>query len=252
MNRSQVKALVPAILVLLVLLFGVFWFFSNKNGTDTDVAVKSIADFARSLLLLCIFTGICAMATIQFVVRMFPVRGLFHRKMLKSLAGAPAVVAIVGYDALDPRRFDLPVGVLMAQLSAAADSEFDRLKGRVRQADRSALPASPPDDLASGSPLIYALIRRRREPVESAEWEALEVRVNASIDDIQALLEYDWHRQVRMWASVTSALYGFGSLLVVHVGPGAKFIALVATAVIGGFFAWLARDVAALAEKKPS
>lgn len=267
-TRLGIATVAPASVGVVLVILGVIWFFTNPSGVGTDVAVTKLAYFAGTLLLLCAFTGICAMATVEFLIRMLPLRGQFQRSSLESLGSNHAVHAIGGFVAGgDSRRFDLAVGVLMAQLSAAADMEMDRLKRRDGWPNRMSGVAPVPTKLRSASPLLDALgqtrdvVRARKpspqepppggpSPDEVLQWETLEAQINASIDDIQALLDYTWRRQLRIWAALASTFYGLVCLVVVDVGPEAKASALIATAVIGGYFAWLARDIAALVERK--
>jgi hypothetical protein len=77
-----------------------------------------------------------------------------------------------------------------------------------------------------------------------------DVEVNAAIDNLQTVLAVGWTRQVQAWSCVVSAGLGLVLLLLLDAGAAAKFTSLLATLVIGGYFAWLARDLAALLERK--
>jgi len=252
--------------VILVSLLGV-WFFSNSSGLDTEVALAAMSVFARNILLLCIFTGVCAMATVEFVKRTAVVRGRYHLKALLEMVGQPAVDAVKGALARTPAtlvgRFDLPVGVLIAQLSTTVDAEIEQLKVKAQQRPgglaaglEGAVPSRWLVENQGEAAVVPLLLSGKFKPLkESPEREfdsfaTLESAVESSLDDLQALTAAGWRWRVRSWACVVSAVYGLAVLVFLSVGPGAKAIALTATFVIGGYFSWLAHDLAALAEHR--
>lgn len=210
------------------------WFFSNPEQLTSDVAVSRLADFAGSLLLLCIFTGICSMASVEFAIRMFSLRGRYHRAALHRLVGRDVVDRLTsGVAGDDARRFDVPVGVLMAQLNALVDDVATATNQRLR-------PVSP----------VVKRLLGFGDDTEVAAYEVTDVQVNASIDNVQTVLAAGWTRQVQAWSCVVSGGIGLVFLLILEAGAAAKFTSLLGTLVIGGYFAWLARDLTALVERK--
>ena len=168
------------------------------------------------------------MASVEFVVKTFSLRGRYHRAALRRLFRHDVVLQLTsGVAGDDVRRFDVPVGVLMAQLNALVD-------GGGRNGE-------PPD-----STIVEQLLDVEAWGV-STDYE---VRVNASIDNVQAVLAAGWTRQVQAWSCVVSGGLGLAFLLLLDAGPEAKFTSLLGTLIIGGYFAWLARDLTGLVERK--
>jgi hypothetical protein len=100
----------------------------------------------------------------------------------------------------------------------------------------------------------YALAIMQQEDEnlsDSAANLAFDVRhyVEQSLNTLLLNMRSTWRARVRRAAALTSAIIGVVALIFVNVHPAVKVSTIIASGVIGGCVAWLARDVVAVIEK---
>ncbi len=200
---------------------------------------------AGSLLAFSAVVGVLAMAVLEVLRRLLPLRGWFHRRELyglkfvdhekRELYGVkfmdPEQPELYGVKFVDTKRvlgrydlawFDVPREQFVAQLAALAEIELAREFARVA---------------ATPSP---------REPVD----DDAEARANleTELDAFAASVAFRWQRMLRLSACVLAGACGLVTATFSGADVGAVAVSTVAAFVFGGFFAWFARDIVALVE----
>ena len=146
------------------------------------------------------------------------------------------------------KLWDEPTEQVVAQIGQIAEFVMARPENRVRLLQGLAGAGGS----ASVDSYVLSLSTRGEEPAEVATEDlAYEVRhhVEQRLDSLLARMGGGWRRKVRAWAAVTAAFVGLGALLFAEAGPSAKLTAIASSGVLGGFFAWFLRDVAAAIER---
>ncbi|MDQ6945277.1 MAG: hypothetical protein M3256_03165 [Actinomycetota bacterium] len=212
------------------------------------------------------------MATIEFVKRLAPVRGLFHAAELTRELGASSLDFLVR---MTNRRdsqiayLDGPIDQVTAQLNGAMARILGSLDysevGWSSEEQVAVIPRSPlPVALVAVNSVIgrkffvtadgdervrYKVQATRDNPQVSREIEIeLGGLVESGIDSLQINLARRWRRLMRAAAAIVSAVAAFGLTAISHAGWGFILTAVSASLVLGGFFAWFARDIVASIE----
>jgi hypothetical protein len=236
--------------------------------------LSQLSDIASSWSKLVVFTaaiGLVTMAGLEAVKRLLPIRGFFLRTQLLILlrptsttVGSLAVSAITPHHTdgpvviTDPLAgqslawFDVPLEQLIAQIGVVAKTELDRW---LFQVDATVVNAAA---AAQRQSLLRAMLRDRfpqlpPQPKNDDERQHLEIDMRSELeiqlDRLQVELGSRWRRVLRYTSCIVAAGIAAGVL----VGSGvATYVALevgVATFFVGGFFAWLARDITAGIER---
>jgi hypothetical protein len=190
--------------------------------------------------------GFGSAATIEILKRIVGFRGMYQRRQterwleershskdrdsfseLKSSLGADAYGKPIIAKQQQARLFNLPTEQLAAQIGAALELAVAMEKY--------------PDLVA-----CFA-----GQPTESPNEDRLELaqRVRSGIDQLQISLGEGWRRAVQSAALWIAGWYGVGLTHVVKIDDRAEASYILGALVIGGVFAWVARDVAAFIER---
>jgi len=188
--------------------------------------------------------------------------------------------ALLGaYAARDLRVvFDLPTEQLSALLSAAADYALTNPRGNAeallafsgpaglgdidlvappREIRDSLIDRSVSEDHGSadvstnqGDSLDNAGEARREAALMANEALGRLARsVRSGLDVLQASLGQEWSRAVRTWAVSLSGLLGVVLVLFINISLLQRVLFAFTALLLGGFFAWLARDLTAVVER---
>jgi len=265
----------------------------------------------EALLLQSAAIGVIAMASLQLVRAMVPVRSWFHRHRVSTWLGrAPdelrktadfkeRMLELIAVDAglgeyIRPQTteqeiihrllqlttaeggdrpavslafFDLPLEQLCGQISAGAERAIVDPKAngaillrlanaageddvvRFFRAHRQLHPPrhSEPEATVAGLPDSPSPDARAEEQLMRAR-ASVEERVRRSIDCLQIETGFYWRRRLRGLAVGLSAALGATAALVGE-HPFASALTATLSGIIGGFFAMLARDLAAIVER---
>lgn len=279
---GSVAALVIAVLVGLsavgaaasIIYFLLFNVLSNSSRTAADFARLEKA--ALQILLFSIAVGVIAMAVLEAVKRLTPIRAVYHLRALTSRLGAGSTDFLSETISHGRRRttpFDLPVEQLTAQIGAALDqivSSIEMLPLAWQPVEESAIfdgvvsplvhqrlqlvnaiigrefftiaPPAPDGSPAPASPTEDTDLRRDMEAI-------LRVALDAGLDNLQLSIGSDWKRLVRLSASIISAVSALAVSVLYGVDVTVLLVSAVGAFVLGGFFAWLSRDLTAVIER---
>jgi hypothetical protein len=143
--------------------------------------------------------------------------------------------------------YNLPIEQVCAQLSLAADQALEQPESNL-----NFLIA-----LTGDAELVLALLDERAHEVQDENHDyasrlqvLISQRIRAGIDDLQISVGQNWQRYIRATAIWLSGLIGL--LLIMtssDLGRDFRAAALLAALLLGGFFAWLTRDIAAAFER---
>lgn len=200
----------------------------------------SAAAMFGALLLFSVTVGVAAMAVIETIKRLVPIRGLYQLKQMRSWLGRDAfrdLVRALGGPSPDELRdmFNLPVEQLCAQISNALDLAL-------------ATPRLHRDLVHRMASDSWYDEKESAAPDETRQFERNH-SVRSALNVLQISVGQRWRWQVRMTAYWLSGLIGFLVVAFADVAPLAQKEFALAALAIGGFFSWLARDVAALLER---
>jgi len=255
---------VPVVVVIALLV----WLF-QPAGIPPATQLREAASVAGFLLLIAAGAGVAAMATVQFWKLLFLPRAAFHAAELKSLFGTNVgqvlgLAAPTPEDAApsphEPKEFahllDTPTEVLMGQLRSTADYILLRPEGFENALYRLG------GDAGTKSIKTYLEQRKGLEDQTddsgsanrpSSSHDALvEARffVEQHLNLVHVDLKERWRRRVRVVAVTVAGSTGLLTMSLSTLGPTAKISTIVAAMIWGGFFAWFARDVVALVERR--
>jgi hypothetical protein len=160
---------------------------------------------------------------------------------VSATAGADSATARVPADV--GRTFNLPTEKLAAQISSAADVAL-AAPGRYE---------ALLEGLTGRRDLVASEVTRRAKPsstdpgeLSEAPYELAQL-IRAGIDQLQISLGERWRRLVQGAALWIAGLYAIG--LTAWADSDAKPRFIVAAVLVGGPFAWLVRDFAAVLER---
>lgn len=161
------------------------------------------------------------------------------------------------------RVFDLPIEQLCAQISAAADQAMAQphlyaelllaLTGPAGLDDIDAL--APPADVVGGRVIRAPSVDSSAagdNPFAGADNRAyarVAQGVRAGIDLMQISVGQRWTRGIRASAVAVCGALGAAGVFFIRITWPTRLLFALAALVLGGFFAWLARDLAAIVER---
>jgi hypothetical protein len=256
---SLYAQVLAAVLLISAIVTGIKWFLRPAEAPAV-AQLGGAASVAGYLLVIAVGAGIAAMATVQFWKVVFRPRGAFHRQQLeREFRGSLAQVLGVGAPQGPPRSpegpfdgrptvdpidelLENPTEVVMGQLRSAADYILVRPEGF-----ESTL------EMLAGSAGKEA-VRRYLEPhpVMESDEALIAVRffVEQRLNLLHVALKERWRRYVRLAAVIVAGSTGLIVISLSPLGPGPKLVAIGAALMWGGFFAWFARDLVALVERR--
>jgi hypothetical protein len=265
------------------------WFL-KPSDLPLPEQIREAGRTAAYLLLLSACTGVAAMATVQFWKVAFRPRAAFHARYLdhefggdlpvilgmpapppatnaaaarapdRPAAGAAPTAATTSSSWLQERVpaeiLDAPIEILMGQVRAGAEylmvrpldflTPLTRLAGRAgEQAVKHYHEVANDPRLTEDFEGVWA--SRMNEAMLPVRFH-VEQRLNL----IHITLRDRWRWRVRCLATLVAAGIGALVILVSDLGPLVKVSALLTAGIWGGSFAWLARDLVVIAERRRS
>jgi hypothetical protein len=246
---------------------------------------KTLGEQVTGILAFVVVSGLCSMAMIETAKRLFRLRGWYqhhqvrlwlenrssdeeafgmaYSQLLTAIGSAPAfgrssrynrsilwhvIYGLVSYRRYIAQVFDLPIEQLAAQIRMAADLAIvDPDRNFALLASIAAL-----DDETSGVVRESGLYRMREAVnVETESTEELRIAhlVRAGVDALQISVGEGWRRYIQAWAVSISGLVGFYLARYAGLEPEVASVYVLASLVLGGFFAWFARDLTAVVER---
>lgn len=230
------------------------------------LANGSVSQQIGDVLAFSLLCGLASFATVEVLKRLVGLRGLYQSRQTRLWLGERArgmgaaamdqlldAMGLRGPDRRGDRQaslrvFNLPTEQLAGQVSTAADvalataaSEGDRYRWLL-----SALANQPA--LLSGKPPSHD---PEHDPDEARRKEDFQIsqRIQAGVDQLQISLGERWRRYVQGAALWISGAYGIALVHTSSVAQGAASRYVIAALLIGGTFAWVARDLAAAVER---
>jgi hypothetical protein len=229
---------------------------------------RAISDHVRDTLWFSLLCGLASFASIEILKRVFGLRGLFQYRQTENWLAERGVGGGGFSQLLDSmglerdqreeatgearRVFNLPTEQLAAQIGAAADVALASL---TLERDEGAPPGPlflagltgvPPETVVA-----YAHDRGGASdaPLGDSPRTELAARVRLGVDQLQISLSERWRRYVQGAALWISGAYGIVLVQDSPVETGAEARYVLAALVMGGLFAWVARDIAAVIER---
>lgn len=160
---------------------------------------------------------------------------------------------------------DNPTELVMGQIRSAADyillrptgyeGALRRLVGVAgREAVEAYLGAIRAPKMGAGLPhaATYSRADQSADTVVDDALVALRFFVEQHLNLVHIELSEGWRRRVRSVAVAVASSTGLLTIVLSEVGAMVKVSALLAAAIWGGFFSWLARDIAAWVERRRS
>lgn len=269
-----------------------YFLLSNllTSGSQTAAEFGHLQKAAVQILLFSAAVGVIAMAALEVIKRLTPVRALYHASALsRRLGSEPAELLTEMVYRHRYSNLDVPIEQLTAQLQTALDqivASVPEMALTWRPADevavvregpslaerrlivlnavigRNFFEFGSPKDVTSdpaGTPHISADISAASAAPgkgPSSEDEslrtmeiALRSSVDAGLDSLQVAIGSGWKRLVRLSAALVAAVSAIAVSALYGVGYVALLVAMLGGFVLGGFFAWLARDLVAGIER---
>lgn len=250
----QSASRIGAVNGLLILAVLVYVIVQAARGNGLHLAGGTVSSRVRDILWFSALCGLVSFSTIEIVKRLTNVRGFVQREHVRLWLGertqdAEAAVdtsfgellrAMGSPDDDDALRvFNLPAGRLAAQIGLASDIAYGR-----------------PEDyrmliwgLTRGIPALSA--QDQSPPYEPNTDLAFEVgqRIRTGVDQLQISLTERWRRYVQGSALWVSGVYGIGLTYAADFPSQTETRYVLAALVLGGAFAWVVRDVAAVLER---
>lgn len=227
------------------------------------------ADLLRSLLGISVITGIVAMAVVQAMKDIWSVRGWFQSNELREYLGDRAFEDL--RRAMQERSFgdqfadrsprgklarsrkhlryvlSLPLEQLTGQLAAAAELAIIDLHPPSRSPDAPLV--TNPDPRFGNLLQSLAGADDAGVPVEDVDQVELLQRVQRSIDTLQIVIGHRWRWFLRVTSMLLCAPIVWVLLSFSDATLASRVVTTIAVTVVGGWFSWFARDVAAVVER---
>lgn len=238
-------ALVPPILILAIVVLAIVLPVGSPppTGRVTEATLASLLVFAM-------ITGVMSMAIIETVKRLTRVRSRYQiyqiHHWLDGQDGSPQELAFqelvrafgLPSGSMMTQLFDLPIEQLSAQISAAADLAL-------------AFPERSRFLLAALARVPHSTIAEIPFSEGRVDSRAIELthQVRTGLNMLQINVGQGWTRQLRLTGCWLSGLIGLLVSVFGYIPPGLSREYVLAALLVGGFFAWLARDLSALIER---
>jgi hypothetical protein len=220
---------------------------------------------AAELIGVSVVAGVASMAALQVVKSLFGVRGLYQRRQVLGWfsrepfgdEGSKEFLKALGAAGTSDRQalrylFDLPIELVCAQVSGAADvavAEPERFEAFL-------------GSLAGEGAVSGAVTARKTDDESPAEQQAdsalasgadAELRlshyVRTGIDKLQVSVGHRWRTYIRATAVWLSGLVGIAIVEVSHPPAQERGLYILSAVLVGGFVSWFARDVVAAVER---
>jgi hypothetical protein len=229
--------------------------------------IKLISDYSYSFLVAVAAVGVLAMAILQTLKDMLPLRQWFQRywvnDWLKKRVGTDAKIGKeaeidlirLATDGNDKAFYDLPIEQLCGQMNAAAQAVLDNPKDHEALLRSLAKNANAADIKQVMDPPVE--IRRSRADLNDAEKMIFDSYVDArnrvthqvqrAIDALQVSAGFRWKHLLQISSILLSAFIAGMAVFLYGGIPefSAKLVATLVVAVLGGFLAPVARDLVA-------
>lgn len=245
------------------------------RGHGVPLERGSVGTQAQDVLWFALVCGLLSFATIEILKRIGDLRGRYHlRRVAEWLARASDNTSVPPRAAF--RDLERAMGLQYMEGPPMADevrpaafgsvrwsrrAELDRLlvfglpieqlAGQISAAGDAAL-TSPPEFPALFLSLggdFGSLDRAPRSEHHTADSDVVQTqRVRASIDQMQITISKRWRRDVQGAAIWVAGLWGVGLAHAAGRAGGAEPRYVLSALLLGGIFAWIARDLAAAIE----
>ncbi len=223
------------------------------------------ATLAAQLIGVSVAAGIASMATLQVVKALLGVRGLYQRRQVLGWfshepfgnRGLMEFLEALGAAGTSDRQalrylFDLPIELVCAQVSGAAD---------VALAEPERFPAFLGSLAGEGA--VSGVVTARNTDHESSDTQRTdsaladradgELRlshyVRTGIDKLQVSVGHRWRTYIRATAVWLSGLVGIAIVEVSQPPAQERGLYILSAVLVGGFVSWFARDVVAAVER---
>jgi hypothetical protein len=249
----------PTVLIAVIVAFGLV--LELRGGR----AVTSPATLAAELIGVSVVVGVAGMAVVQVVKSLLGIRGLYQRRQvrgwftrehlgeegyqqfLKALGAAGAG----GPQALD-YLFDLPIELVCAQVSGAADvalADPKSFQAFLECLAGQAAVAGVTTQEKSGS----GSLRSDESDPALADHADAQIRlshyIRTGIDQLQVSVGHRWRTYTRATAMWVSGLIGIAIVEVSHPPTRERGLYVLSSVLVGGFISWFVRDVVAVVER---
>jgi hypothetical protein len=258
-------------------------------GGGFELAEGSVSTQVRDLLWFSVICGLASFATLEALKRIAGLRGIFNRRQLatwldertpdergpdalrreeRTLDESPNPAfdnlmeamglgdrSVPDGDEKPPplsvnrgdyrRVFNLPIERLAAQISSAVDVALvspDRYRSLI-----GALVGGEAGRKISSSRSVLEFFKQESEGTDDDSRFELAQRVRAGLDQLQISLGEKWRLYVQGAALWIAGLYGIGLSHADDSSSESRYV--LSALVLGGIFAWLARDLAAAVER---
>jgi hypothetical protein len=257
--RTLLAGAFPLAAIGVIVAFGLSVQLRGGRATSPTSAL------AAELIGVSVAAGIASMATLQVAKSLLGVRGLYQRRQVLGWfsrepfgdSGRTEFLSALGAAGTSDRQalhylFDLPIELVCAQVSGAADialSEPERFQAFLGSlagegAVSGVVTARKPDDKSPDVP------QKDSAPANRADAELqLSHYVRTGIDTLQVSVGYRWRTYIRATAVWLSGLVGIAIVEVSHPPAKERGLYILSAVLIGGFISWFARDVVAAVER---
>jgi hypothetical protein len=258
--RALLAGAFPFAVIGAIVALGLVW---ELRGGRT---ITPPATLAAQLFGVSVVAGVASMATVQVVKSLLGIRGLYQWRQVKAWFGRPphgsdkgfteflGALGAAGTNDQQALRylFDLPIELVCAQVSGAADvamadpqrfrafleclageSEFSRFKKSEQAGPNPSPPAQAGSPAGDGADAQIQLSHY----------------VRTGIDRLQVSVGYRWRTYIRATAVWLSGLIGIAIVEVSHPPSRERGLYILASVLVGGFVSWFARDFVAAVER---
>ncbi len=257
--RTLLAGAFPLAVIGAIVAFGLS--LQLRGGRTTSPT----ATLAAGLIGVSVVAGIASMATLQVVKSLLGVRGLYQRRQVLGWfsrepfgnRGPMEFLQALGAVGTSDRQalrylFDLPIELVCAQVSGAADvalaepERFPAFLGSLAGEGFvvGAVTARKTDHESSGAQQIDSALANRAD----AELR-LSHYVRTGIDKLQVSVGHRWRSYIRATAVWLSGLVGVAIVEVSHPPAQERGLYILSAVLVGGFVSWFARDVVAAVER---
>ncbi len=149
------------------------------------------------------------------------------------------------------RQVDGSGGLAGYRIDRMSRAEIDRVRTLVglRVAETSPSPETAETSPSPETAEAGTLPTGQRRPDPDAALGRLAHSVRSGLDVLQAAITQSWSTAVRTWAVVLSGALGTVIVLFIDLSAPERLLFAGAALLLGGFFAWLFRDLSAVVER---